>query len=1286
MNDNSLNNENLLKKLEENIKLIEELENQRDFNNTLIQTNPAFFVAIQSNGKLLMMNNTMLKALGYTKKEVLDKDYSTTFVPMEEREMLSNTFQKLSRLHQHTLNENHVLTKDGRKLLVEWHGAPIFKGNNFDYFIGIGIDITERKKVDSRIKCLSKIFEESLNEIYIFDSKTYKFLYVNNGAKKNIGYSNEELLNLTPLDVKPEFTNESFEKLIEPIKDKLNKKIKFETVHKRKDGSLYNVEVHLQQTIFEEKDVFFAIIVDITARKESELLLKESEKKYRELFEKSDDAILIIENNKFVDCNNSAVKMLRYNNKDELLNTHPSELSPKYQSDGRNSYEKAEELMSIAFKKGSYRFEWDHKKADGKIFPVEVLLTSISSGNGNKILHVVWRDISDRKQAELELRNSQKRLSSHLDNTPLAAIFWDRNFKVIDWNKSAENIFGYKKSEAVGKHANDLIVPKELKDQIMDIFKRLLANTGGQRSTNENITKDGKRILCVWYNAAIIDTTGYVTGVASLVEDVTIRKQNIDELKKSETKFELLLENMPNAVFLTQLGGEEAGKIIYANPAAEKQTGYRSSDLVGMNIINNFFVEQDTKALKDNREDGLKKGEILSFIEKKKRADGSIYLTQVMVTSIEYKHKMVTLSVNTDITKQIQAQEKIQESEKKYKSLFENNYSPVFTTSIDGKILECNNAFVEMFGYQTKEEIYKINAKVLHKSQASRKLFLEKLKDQKFISNFETNGIKKDGTVISILISANLISDIIIQGTIFNITDIKKYQAEILKLSRGIEQSPDMIIITDLEGNIEYANPKISEATGYSNEELIGQNPRIFASGKTPKIVYEELWGTILSGKTWKGELLNKRKNGETYWESVNIAPIIDNEGNILNYIGVKNDITEKKEITVQLIRAKEKAEELYKLKSNFLANMSHELRTPLAGILGFTEILEEDIKDEELKKIANLVNENGKRLLETLNLILNLSKIESEAMEIEFTEFDVIQEIKRSAKIFEVSAAKKNILINVNSNLDSLIIYSDVRIFYEIMNNLINNAVKYTTAGSVNVYVDISNNDKFVVIKVIDTGIGIPEDKQKLIWEEFRQVSEGASRVFEGAGLGLTITNKYIQKLKGKIEVESELGKGSTFTVYIPKNVKFHFVTPSEPKIVQNEKNDINVNTTVILPKLLYVEDDNSANAIVKRFLTGKFDIHFAKNGIEGFVKVKAIPFDIILMDIDLKYKPNGIELTKHIRKLKGYKTIPIIAVSAYSFSANKKELYGSGFTSYLAKPFTKDALISTLAKALGK
>jgi len=520
-------NQKLLQKLEENIKLIEELKIQRDFHNTLIQSTPAYFVAINPEGKVMMMNNSLLDVLGYDANEVAGINYLSTFVPEDERDSLGKIFKKISTLHEKTINENHIVTKDGKKLLVEWRGVPIFEGKKFKYFVGIGINITKSKETANRLEEFQKIFAESLNEIYIFDSETYKFLFVNKGAKNNIGYSYNELLKLTPLDIKPEFNKEKFDDLLAPLKSDQENKIKFDTLHKRKNGSTYNIEVHLQKTTFDGKNAFFAIVIDTTEKKQSELLLKESEKKYKDLFEKSDDAILIIENGKFVDCNQATVRILRYNNKEELLNTHPSELSPEMQPDGKPSFKKAEEMMNIAYERGSHRFEWDHKKADGTVFPVEVLLTAITIRPKEKILHTVWRDITERKREEKKILELQKRLTSHLDNTPLGGIFWDTDFRIIDWNKSAERIFGFSKEEVLGKKGSELIVPEDLRLSVDETFSQFLKQSGGKKNTNENLTKEGKRILCEWYNVAITDTKGEVTGVASLVDDITEQNKSL---------------------------------------------------------------------------------------------------------------------------------------------------------------------------------------------------------------------------------------------------------------------------------------------------------------------------------------------------------------------------------------------------------------------------------------------------------------------------------------------------------------------------------------------------------------------------------------------------------------------------------------------------------------------------------------------------------------------------------------------------------------------------------------
>jgi hypothetical protein len=241
----------------------------------------------------------------------------------------------------------------------------------------------------------------------------------------------------------------------------------------------------------------------------------------------------------------------------------------------------------------------------------------------------------------------------------------------------------------------------------------------------------------------------------------------------------------------------------------------------------------------------------------------------------------------------------------------------------------------------------------------------------------------------------------------------------------------------------------------------------------------------------------------------------------------------EKEKQAVALMVAKEKAEEMSRLKSNFLANMSHELRTPLIGINGFSDILRQDIEDPELKEMAENIFNSGSRLSETLNLILDLSKFESGNMGFTYQQIDLVSETEKIISLFKETTRKKGLYLKSSFNQPSIFINTDERALHSILNNLINNAIKYTNEGGI--AVDIALKDNFVEIKVIDSGIGIAKEYHEIIFEEFRQVSEGYSRNFEGTGLGLNITMKLVKKFGGEISVESELGKGSTFIVKLP-------------------------------------------------------------------------------------------------------------------------------------------------------
>ncbi|MCH7828123.1 MAG: response regulator [Bacteroidetes bacterium] len=280
--------------------------------------------------------------------------------------------------------------------------------------------------------------------------------------------------------------------------------------------------------------------------------------------------------------------------------------------------------------------------------------------------------------------------------------------------------------------------------------------------------------------------------------------------------------------------------------------------------------------------------------------------------------------------------------------------------------------------------------------------------------------------------------------------------------------------------------------------------------------------------------------------------------------------------------------------------------------------------------------------------------------------------------------AANKNIYLKFESDIEQFETETDERMFDQIIRNLVNNAVKFTEVGGVTVSVDKVKNNSYLKIKVKDTGIGIPEDKQDIIWVEFRQVSEGDSRTFEGTGLGLTITNNFVNQLGGEIKLKSELGEGSTFTVLLPIREKSTSTKTKGPPIDKTTDRPKTKDTQEELKHLLFVDDDKISREVVKRFLRGAYKIDLALNGKEGLKKAKKKKYDGILMDINLKSKMDGRKAAEKIKEMEGYKDVPIIAITAYAMVGDREKYLQAGFTDYISKPFFKNDLIELLDKTI--
>lgn len=395
----------------------------------------------------------------------------------------------------------------------------------------------------------------------------------------------------------------------------------------------------------------------------------------------------------------------------------------------------------------------------------------------------------------------------------------------------------------------------------------------------------------------------------------------------------------------------------------------------------------------------------------------------------------------------------------------------------------------------------------------------------------------------------------------------------------------------------------------------------------------------------------------------------------------------ERKQTEEELIKAKEKAEEMNKLKSYFLSNMSHELRTPLISVLGFAEFLQSELTNPEHIEMASQIMEGGKRLNQTLNSLLEFSKLEAESETAPLMPHNLADEVLKSVEPFKTAAKKKGIHLEAKIVDDKLSANINSELFQKALFHLITNAIKFTKAGSITVELSLAydENKHWAVVKVIDTGIGIPEKLYDKLFAGFRQASEGFSRYYEGVGLGLPLTNKIVNLLNGKISVKSKVGKGSEFSIWLP-------AIPDKKELIQEVKvksdalieEPLSIKKT--LPAILLVEDNESNRMVIQLFLKDRYDITEAVDGIFAITLAAKMKFDMILVDINLGEGVNGVETMRQMRKIPGYVQIPIIAVTAYAMAGDSERFLREGFDGYITKPFSKKNLLEIIQLKIGQ
>lgn len=624
------------------------------------------------------------------------------------------------------------------------------------------------------------------------------------------------------------------------------------------------------------------------------------------------------------------------------------------------------------------------------------------------------------------------------------------------------------------------------------------------------------------------------------------------------------------------------------------------------------------------------------------------------------------------------------------RSITESAIDGIISMNSDGNILSWNNASEKIFGYSSSEMLHKnLNKVIPERYKLGHIKGVEKLKNggiEKLIGKtIEINAIRKNGEEFPVELSLSgwkSDNEKYYTGIVRDITDRKKVKEDLIESKNRfqtlIEQAGDAMFLSDFEGNIQEVNKVSCNSLGYSREELLSMKISDLDTSFQKLTDQKVIWDKLKSGLPITIESVHRRKNGSTFPVEIKIG--LFNIDNKISILGFSRDVTIRKEAEVELVKAKEEAEENNRLKTKFLNNLSHEIRTPMNGILGFSQFLDDPtLSAEKRAYFINIIQNSGNQLLQIIDDIIEISRLETKQVKVTESKNCLNDLLFELFSIFDLKAKENKTPLyfnKVNSDIESSI-YTDATKLNKILSNLLENALKFTSEGHVELGYQIKRNDKFSELEIFvkDTGVGINDEDQNLIFERFSQADKQLSQNTGGLGLGLSIAKENTELLGGKISVESKVGEGTTFFITLPykpvyTNEDVKSSSPRETKtIVIAEDEEVNY---------LYLE------TLIKDILKLDYTLIHAKNGIEVIeICEQNKVIDFVLMDLKMPLL-NGYKATAHIKKVKPH--IPIIAQTAYSTSEERKKAKLAGCNDFISKPIHKDKLCGLIEKYITK